>query len=380
MSTKAWISLDCLLPRTLDVARQLQLYHIAAQLLLPVCYALIVLAIFLAYAGYVSLRTRQPLWRGVLGVRLQAPIISSCLVMLSYFYPSVAYTVLGVFRCRYLDPSSGSSSISVEGEVLRAPGWYWALDLERQCFVDGEHRALALGLGIPGALLLLAYPLAQALVLARRVAAGQVTGTSEFFARYGHLVEDFRPRLFFWASIVELRKLLLVAVVLGFESTGVLSQLMACGALLLGYCAALMGLLPYPYRLLNRLHLAAGGVLLAVVWINLYIATDGDAGDALSAAALGRRSLGLQLLSVVLVLAMVALLLLMFAVRVARQVKAVLDVDGDGRVSRADIDALLARLQREGGLAAKLLSCLGPRRRRGAAAATAGSRGASASP
>ncbi|WIA29337.1 hypothetical protein OEZ86_011842 [Tetradesmus obliquus] len=319
MSTKAWISLDCLLPRTLDAARQRQMYHIAAQMLLPVCYALIVLAIFLAYAGYVSLRTRQPLWRGVLGVRLQAPIISSCLVMLSYFYPSVAYTVLGVFRCRYLDPSSGSSSISVEGEVLRAPGWYWALDLERQCFVDGEHRALALGLGIPGALLLLAYPLAQALVLARRVAAGQVTGTSEFFARYGHLVEDFRPRLFFWASLVELRKLLLVAVVLGFESTGVLSQLMACGALLLGYCAALMGLLPYPYRLLNRLHLAAGGVLLAVVWINLYIATDGDAGDALSAAALGRRSLGLQLLSVVLVLAMVALLLLMFAVRVARQ-------------------------------------------------------------
>ncbi|WIA09254.1 hypothetical protein OEZ85_008662 [Tetradesmus obliquus] len=382
MSTKAWISLDCLLPRTLDVARQLQLYHIAAQLLLPVCYALIVLCIFLAYAGYVSLRTRQPLWRGVLRMRLQAPIISSCLVMLSYFYPSVAYTVLGVFRCRYLDPSSGSSSSSVEGEVLRAPGWYWALDLERQCFVDGEHRALALGLGIPGALLLLAYPLAQALVLARRVAAGQVTGTSEFFARYGHLVEDFRPRLFFWASIVELRKLLLVAVVLGFESTGVLSQLMACGALLLGYCAALMGLLPYPYRLLNRLHLAAGGVLLAVVWINLYIATDGDAGDALSAAALGRRSLGLQLLSVVLVLAMVALLLLMFAVRVARQVKAVLDVDGDGRVSRADIDALLARLQREGGLAAKLLSCLGPRRRHGAAAAaaTASCRGASASP
>ncbi|WIA09259.1 hypothetical protein OEZ85_008667 [Tetradesmus obliquus] len=380
MSTEAWISLDCLLPRTLDAARQRQMYHIAAQLLLPVCYALIVLAIFLAYAGYVSLRTRQPLWRGVLGVRLQAPIISSCLVVLSYFYPSVAYTVLGVFSCRYLDPSSGSSS-SVEGEVLRAPGWYWALDLERQCFVDGEHRALALGLGIPGALLLLAYPLAQALVLARRVAAGQVTGTSEFFARYGHLVEDFRPRLFFWASVVELRKLLLVAVVLGFESTGVLSQLMACGALLLGYCAALMGLLPYPYRLLNRLHLAAGGVLLAVVWINLYIATDGDAGDALSTAALGRRSLGLQLLSVVLVLTMVALLLLMFAVRVARQVKAVLDVDGDGRVSRADIDALLARLQREGGMAAKLLSCLGPRRRRGAAAAaTAGRRGAAASP
>jgi hypothetical protein len=181
MSTKAWISLDCLLPRTLAVARQRQLYHIAAQLLLPVCYAVIVLFIFLAYAAYVAFRTRQPLWRGVLGIRLKAPIISSFLVMVSYFYPSWAYTILGVFRCRYLDPSSSTGL--VDGEELRAPGWYWSLDLERQCFVDAEHRVLALGLGIPGAVLLLAYPLAQALVLARQVAAGQVTGTSEFFAR-----------------------------------------------------------------------------------------------------------------------------------------------------------------------------------------------------
>jgi hypothetical protein len=191
-------------------------------------------------------------------------------------------------------------------------------------------------------------------------------------------VEDFRPRLFFWASIVELRKLLLVAVVLGFESTGVLSQLMACGFVLLGYCAALMGLLPYPYRVLNRLHLSAGGVLLTVVWINLYIATD-DEGDALSAATVGRRSLGLQFLSVILVIAMVAVLLLMFAFRVYRQVKLVLDVDGDGKISKADIDALLKRLRGEGGFVSKLLSCLMPRNR-SAAAGRRGRAGTSASP
>ncbi|KAF6262547.1 hypothetical protein COO60DRAFT_614750 [Scenedesmus sp. NREL 46B-D3] len=379
MSTKAWISLDCLLPRTLAAARQRQLYQTGAQLLLPVCYALIVLAIFCAYAVCVSLRTRQRLWRGVLGSRLKAPIISSCLVMVSYFYPSWAYTILGVFRCRHLDPSSGAGLIN--GEQQRAPGWYWALDLERQCFVDPEHRLLALALGIPGTLLLLAYPLTQALVLARQVAAGQVTATSEFFARYGHLVQDFRPRLFFWASIVELRKLLLVAVVLGFESTGVLSQLMACGCVLLAYCAALMGLLPYPYRVLNRLHLSAGGVLLTVVWINLYIATD-DEGDALSAGASGRRSLGLQFLSVILVLAMVAVLLMLFGFRVYKQVMAVLDVDKDGKVSKADIVALLQKLQGQGGVVGKALGCLAPRTRRAAAAAARGSGkgGAAASP
>jgi hypothetical protein len=173
---------------------------------------------------------------------------------------------------------------------------------------------------------------------------------------------------------VELRKLLLVAVVLGFESTGVLSQLMACGCVLLAYCAALMGLLPYPYRVLNRLHLSAGGVLLTVVWINLYIATE-DQGDVLSAAAIGRRALGLQFLSVVLVLAMVAVLLLMFAFRIYRQVMAVLDVDQDGKISRADINALLQKLQAQGGLVSKVLGCLLPRTLRAAAATGASSKG-----
>jgi hypothetical protein len=193
-------------------------------------------------------------------------------------------------------------------------------------------------------------------------------------------VEDFRPRLFFWASIVELRKLLLVAVVLGFESTGVLSQLMACACVLLAYCAALMGLLPYPYRVLNRLHLSAGGVLLTVVWINLYIATD-DEGDVLSAATTGRRALGLQFLSVILVIAMVAVLLVMFGFRVYRQVMAVLDVDQDGKISKADINALLQKLQAKGGLVSKLLGCILPSKR-GAAAAGAASKGrvAAASP
>lgn len=264
----------------------------------------------------------------------------------------------GVFSCRYLDPSGDSSA--VPGEVLGARGWYWTGDLDRQCFVDPGHRAIALGLGIPGTLLLLTYPLLQGILLSRQAAAGHLTPTSEFFADYGHLVEDFRPRLFYWGSIVELRKLVLVAVVLGLASTGVISQLVGCSLVLLGFCAATMGLLPYPYRLLNRLHLGSAGVLLAVVWLNLFIAV-GEEGGILSGGISPKHSLALQLLSVALVVLMILLLLCMCTVRLYRKVRGYLDVDGDGKISWADIQAVLARLRakRSRGVMSYVLPCIG---------------------
>lgn len=360
LSTKAWISLGCILPRTQRVADYMQFYQIAVQLLLPFAYSLLLLLVYLLYGAVLSLRTKQALFRVVLRSRLQAPIVSSLLVMLSYFYPALAYTILGVFSCRYLDPSSLSAT-AIPGEVLNARGWFWTVDLERQCFVDRDHRALALGLGIPGTLLLLAYPLLQGVILARKAAAGQLTPTSEFFGNYGHLVEDFRPRLFYWGSIVELRKLVLVAVVLGLASTGVISQLVGCSFVLLGFCAATMGLLPYPYRVLNRLHLGSAGVLLAVVWLNLFVAV-GEEGGVLSGGISRHSSLALQLLSVALVVMMVAVLLGMCGHMLYRKLVELLDVDKDGRISWADLTATVAKMRSSGGalgLLGKLLVCFG---------------------
>jgi hypothetical protein len=359
MSTKAWISLDCILPRTEEVAVNQVFYQITAQLLLPLMYLLLMLAAFVLYGVILSLRTKQPLIRGVLSQRLKAPIISSALCMLSYFYPSLAYTILGVFSCRYLDPSG--SAASIPGEVLTARGWYWTEDLQRECFVDRGHRVWALALGIPGTLALLAYPLLQGIILGRKAREGQLTPTSEFFGSYGHLVEDFRPRLFYWGSIVELRKLVLVAVVLGLASTGVISQLVGCSLVLLGFCAATMGLLPYPYRVLNRLHLGCAAVLLAVVWLNLFVAV-GEEGGALSGGISGSHSLALQLLSVALVVLMVAIMLAMCCVMFYRKAVELLDDDGDGRVSAADLRAIVVKMRAKGGmvgLAGRLLCCFG---------------------
>eukprot|EP00775_Hariotina_reticulata_P014569 gene14569-14698_t len=309
LSTKAWISLDCILPRTQAVAVQRQMYNIAAQR------------------------------------RFKAPIISSLLVLLSYFYPSLAFTVLSVFSCRYLDPDlgggrpgpslgrcwrpragSGLRTSAASASATRATGplpWVWGSQERCCCWPT---------------------PLLQGVILARQAAAGQLQPTSEFFASYGHLVEDFRPRLFYWGSIVELRKLVLVAVVLGLASTGVISQLLGCSLVLLAFCSANMGLLPYPYRLLNRLHLGSAGVLLAVVWLNLFVAV-GEEGGVLSGGISGKHSVVLQLISVALVVVMIGVLVYLCAVRGYRKMVEIFDVDGDGKISWSDIRAFMHKLQ-----------------------------------
>lgn len=181
LSTKAWISLDCILPKTVEVGNQLQLYNIGAQLMLPreasgsavalhhtclhacslpchggnarcrtqaaraladssltlpatptprtcpprpprpVAYSLMLLAGWLAYAAFTARAARQA-FADVLRQRFKPRIVSTLLVLLSYFYPSLAFTILSVFSCRYLDPDRPSD---IGGEVLMAQGWFW---------------------------------------------------------------------------------------------------------------------------------------------------------------------------------------------------------------------------------------------------------------
>lgn len=130
-------------------------------------------------------------------------------------------SVLCLVLCRQLELEVGagvllpspSAGVALEAGVTRHI-WLWTQDMNVVCFADSRHRALVLGVGVPGTLLLLAYPIVQAALLGHQAAAGRLTSTSDFFAGYGQLVEDFRPRLFFWGSIVELRKLALVRVLL----------------------------------------------------------------------------------------------------------------------------------------------------------------------
>jgi hypothetical protein len=135
---------------------------------------------------------------------------------------------------------------------------------------------MMLGLGVPGTIAILTYPCLQAYLLARQAKSGSLQPTSLFFVHYGHLVENFRPRLYFWGSVVELRKLALVAVVLGSQGAGSLAQLLGCWLILMVYSWSTQALLPYPYKLLNKLYMATNVALLAFVWLNMLVAAAGS--------------------------------------------------------------------------------------------------------
>lgn len=134
---------------------------------------------------------------------------------------------------------------------------------------------------------------------------------------------------------------------LGLASTGVVSQLVGCSLVLLCFAAASVGLLPYPHRLLNRLHLATTGVLLAVVWLNLLVAVAEEGTGGLPGASLGQQGAAvLQAVSVALIVVMLTLLLALCAARGWRALVRLLDVDCDGVIGRKDLAAAPQQLVR----------------------------------
>lgn len=305
-------------------------------------FALLLMASWLAYAALVA-RARRTTLSAALRLH-KVGVINTMAELLDYFYPAIAYTILSVFACRRLDPADSP----VPGNASTAAGWWWSKDLSRQCLADPLHRGLVFGLGVPGLLLLLAYPLGQALLLSRKAVRGELAPNTSFYADYGNKFESYRPRLYYWESVTLLVKLALVAVVLCLESSGPVAQLLGCSLVLLVHLALLMAMLPYPARLLNHLSLTGVGALLAVVWLSMLSAVREELGRRVppgAARSSQLQNLLLQLMSMLLVVAVVLLMLAAIARRLYVVAHKFVDADGDGRVSKADIRATAARLQ-----------------------------------
>lgn len=98
LSTKAWLSWDCTLPRTPAVAAQLSVLRLAAQLAFPAATMVLVVLAWLVYAVLQCLARRQAFIQ--LLSRLKPSIIGTLLACLSYYYPSLAFAILSVFSCR----------------------------------------------------------------------------------------------------------------------------------------------------------------------------------------------------------------------------------------------------------------------------------------
>lgn len=97
--------------------------------------------------------------------------VTTAIVIVFYCYPGITDTLLSIYSCPRLD--NDDPGLPYHG-LGRAVGVYWEEDYDMRCFA-GWHRALALGLGVPGVLLFsCGVPAASAAFLAMRRAQLEV--------------------------------------------------------------------------------------------------------------------------------------------------------------------------------------------------------------
>jgi hypothetical protein len=262
-------------------------------------YILVIVSAFLLYILYQS-RRFNTFWQSL---RHHSPaLLVAAQVTISYFYPSVAFASLSLFSCKALDPAPNPSR--PPGEVSAAQGLWWSQDFDIPCFT-GQHLTYALVIGVPMLLLLVAYPVALIASLGLRQASLAPGGN--FYANYGHLYQDFRPELFFWGAVMEVRKLLLAGIVVGMQPFGTSPQLVGCWVLLMASVLVMSLLLPWQPGRLSQLHLLASSALAFAVLLNLMLVDPGFAQVA------KRRGLGVEVLMLMLLMSVpVVLLVLVF--------------------------------------------------------------------
>lgn len=204
--------------------------------------------------------------------------------------------------------------------------------LNTPCFGQ-RHAAFAIALGLPVLLLLVAFPALQAALLVRQAHSKPDSLYQPlFWTHYGFVFSDYRPRMYLWGCLREVRQLVLITLVVVLQARPEAQAQLIAGwmlvLLLLGLHAALA---PFKSKLLNTLQLA----MLASVAFTFYVGVLNSVSGVPGAAA----SI-LQHVAVLLDACVAAALLgaLLWRARL------MFDYDGDGRVSWLDVKHTFAQL------------------------------------
>ncbi|KAG2427586.1 hypothetical protein HXX76_012240 [Chlamydomonas incerta] len=128
------------------------------------------------------------------------------MVAVFVLYPALAQAALSVFSCIIIDDGQGPLA---ENQRATWPWGYWARDMNMQCYT-GMHMALYVPIGIVSVLVFCFAPPFISLAIMYRVR--QRLATFHTKAVYGFLYKRYRPRWYFWESILLLQTLALVAV------------------------------------------------------------------------------------------------------------------------------------------------------------------------
>lgn len=205
LGTSKWVSVECLLPYQLSYRRSIVALLITAAL--PLFYLCAAAGVWIA---------------SILMGKMHRSFILALVVGTCLFYPLISLSALSTFSCQYLDNPKVAP-----GEVVNAPGSYWTLDPDLKCY-EGQHLQLMLGFGLPVVLLVvIAWPLLLASMLwdsrfrIREQQQHPATRRRYLVRKTIKLCHQllgvhsgfYRPRLYLWPVLVEVRKLVLCVVV-----------------------------------------------------------------------------------------------------------------------------------------------------------------------
>ncbi|KAL6760624.1 hypothetical protein V8C86DRAFT_1057288 [Haematococcus lacustris] len=223
------------------------------------------------------------------------------------FFPSAVTTLFNIFSCVNGDGEDDSRLVAAlalpPGTRLNLQGTWWQLDMEQRCFM-GMHYKLALGLGVPGLLLIaLGIPVVSAWFLALN--RHRLYTDKQLKACWMFLYADYIPSCFYWESIVMFRKVAISSAMVFLAVSDVGVQVSTGAIIVLLFLALQLAAEPYSNRLLNRLEMSSQGVVLTNLLLSLYLTYPATQQDQVTSMTL---SMLILILNVLLVLLFIAYL------------------------------------------------------------------------
>ncbi|KXZ42661.1 hypothetical protein GPECTOR_126g517 [Gonium pectorale] len=160
-------------------------------------------------------------------------------------------------------------------DALLQAAWrngYWVRDMAQQCYT-GVHLRLYVPIGIASVIVLcLGPPLASFLILWHHRAA---LGSKNVRQRYSFLYARYKPRFFWWESVLMLEELVLVAVeVFGRGLKSVTHQILVMLAAFIVISAINITCRPNRLRVITMLEFMSMTILSLTVSLSLFFVVD----------------------------------------------------------------------------------------------------------
>ncbi|PNH09486.1 hypothetical protein TSOC_003883 [Tetrabaena socialis] len=200
-------------------------------------------------------------------------------------YPSLCQTSLGIFACYIIDSGAGAFK---ENQKASWRYGYWVRDMQQKCY-DGIHRQVYMPIGVAS---IVAFCLGLPLTYFLLVWRCRHNRKDVFVQiKYGFLYVQYKPRFFWWAAVLQLQTLALVAVQTFGRTVVVLQQAMLLLVVLITNTAITMTCSPLRFPLIMVLEFLSSAVLSLTVTLSLALVGESSSSLHSSTAVSGHRSM-----------------------------------------------------------------------------------------